>query len=169
MQPVRLYAATFFLVMVGTLQMAGDLANIKVAKALGFALAASPAPKVFTIQNGFETYANRFFLVYDDVSGGKTKVAITPKNYQGIRGPYNRRNAFGAATSYGPVLSKSSITRPMLESVLRHSFCGQSIVAEELAIIDRDPDGETQVIIEPMSESFDRHGWSLQLGAACGD
>ena len=43
-----------------------------------------------------------------------------------IRGPYNRRNVFGAALAYGPVLASDENGREMLRAVLDHGLTGEA-------------------------------------------
>jgi hypothetical protein len=122
------------LIAVGCAQMAGDVLGIPILKALGAATGASPAPRVFTAQDGFETYANRFFLDWEDAAGVRQVLEITPQVYSGVRGPYNRRNAYGAVFSYAPVLYSNPRTRSMFRTVLERSFCGTPSILEEIGI-----------------------------------
>ena len=99
------------LIAVGLLQMAGDLCERYLSayyglrlKGLGAATAASPAPKVFSAVRGLETYSTRFYLEWTDRAGEFHSLQVTPELYARLRGPYNRRNVFGAALAYGPVL-----------------------------------------------------------------
>src|SRR5882672_3820600 len=101
------------LIGIGCMQMVGDVFHLPVVKAFGAATGASPAPKVFTAQDGFETYANRFFLEWRDAAGATQSLELTPQVYSGIGGPYNRRNVYGAVFSYAPVLEANPATRPM--------------------------------------------------------
>ena len=50
--------AAVMLTSLGCVQMMGDLTHSKVLKALGAASQASPAPKVFTAHEGFETFSS---------------------------------------------------------------------------------------------------------------
>jgi hypothetical protein len=112
--------AAVFLVVLGTAQMLGDLAGFLPLKAVAAATAASPAPKVFSAVRGLETYSTRFFLVLGD-----RRVELTPELYARIRGPYNRRNVYGAALAYGPVLP-----RQLREPVMRYALCDSTLLHE---------------------------------------
>ncbi|MBT8486882.1 MAG: hypothetical protein HKO59_03910 [Phycisphaerales bacterium] len=101
------------LLALGLLQLAGVLTGARVLRGIGAASAASPLPKVFSDVDGLETFASTFTLVYD-VDGVETRRLITPELYRQLRGPYWRRNVYGAALSYGPRLPP-----PLWESV----FC----------------------------------------------
>jgi hypothetical protein len=89
---------------VGLLQMAGDVLGIRVMKGIGAATAASPFPKVFCDVKGLETFASTFTLHVETTSGESKSIEITPALYAKLDGPYNRRNAYGAALSYAPRL-----------------------------------------------------------------
>jgi hypothetical protein len=122
------------LICIGCVQMAGDVFRILPLKAFGAASHASPAPKVFTAQDGFETYANRFHLEWRDATGAKQSLELTAETYSGISGPYNRRNVYGAVFSYAPVLEANPVTRPMFRTVLRRGLCGSPSVLTEVGL-----------------------------------
>ncbi len=88
--------AAWFLLVVGMLQMAGDVLRLPAVKAIGAATAASPAPKVFSAVRGLETYSTRFSIEWNDRAGRPHALEITPELNARVRGPYNRRNVFGA-------------------------------------------------------------------------
>ena len=62
----------------------------------------SPFPKVFSDVDGIETFASVFELLYTDSQNETQQLKITPDIYFSMEGPYNRRNVYGAALSYGP-------------------------------------------------------------------
>jgi hypothetical protein len=130
--------------------MAGDVLRLPSLKALGAATGASPAPKVFTAQDGFETYANRFFLEWQDRDGSRKVLELTPEVYSGFRGPYNRRNVYGAIFSYAPVLDANEHTRPMFRAVLTRSFCGRFSVLPDVGVpADVAVHGPLRIRLEP--------------------
>lgn len=108
--------AAIGLLLVGSSQMVGDVASIPALKGLGAATALAPAPKVFTSVRGFETFSNRFVL---EASGQQWELSGR------LRGPYNRRNVYGAALAYGPVLPPA-----MRDPVLREALCGPHVMKE---------------------------------------
>jgi len=122
------------LIGVGCLQMVGDVFGMPGVKALGSISHASPAPKVFTAQSGFETYSSRFVLRGWNPGERPLEVRLTPEINKQVHGPYNRRNAYGAAISYGPVLASTAATRPMFESVFAYAFCDERGVAREVGL-----------------------------------
>lgn len=117
----------------GVVQMAGDLAGFRPLSGIGAATMASPAPRVFSAVRGYETYTTRFFLEWQDPDPrGSREVArleLTSDVYARLRGPYNRRNIYGAVLSYGPVLPP-----PLRDPVLRHALCGDRPLLRELGV-----------------------------------
>lgn len=151
----REVAIAGLLIGIGCAQMAGDVFGIQALKAFGAATGASPAPKVFTAQNGFETYANRFYLEWWDATGAKQALELTPEAYSSMRGPYNRRNVYGAVFSYAPVLDANPLTRPMFRTVLQRSFCGaQSVVAEVGVPPEAARHGMLRIRLEPRRPDY---------------
>jgi len=122
------------LLFLGVAQIAGDLTGVPALKAVASATGASPAPKVFSAVRGLETYSTRFFIEWNDKSGGPLSVELTPEIYSRLPGPYNRRNVYGAVLAYGPVLSTDARTRPMFDAVARYALCGDAPLLRELDI-----------------------------------
>lgn len=116
--------AAIVLVVLGLAQIAGDLTKFLPLKAVAAATGASPAPKVFSAVNGLETYSTRFFL---DL--GHERVELTPEIYARIEGPYNRRNVFGAALAYAPVLPAT-----LRDPVTKYALCGDAPLLRELKL-----------------------------------
>ena len=123
-----------FLLGLGTLQMAGDVFGAPRLKGFAAALQVAPAMKVFTAHQGWETHAARFTVHWQAADGRVGALALDPTTYAGIEGPYNRRNVYGAALAYAPVLRADGRTRAMQESVLRHAFCAPGTMRAELGL-----------------------------------
>ena len=165
---MRDWVALAVLVVIGTVQMAGEVFGVPALKGLGAATGSSPTPKVFTAHEGFETYSSQFFIAWTDRDGMRNTMKLTPANYRGLRGPYNRRNAYGAAISYAPVLHSSEATRPMLQSAMQFTFCSpSSTVLEELGVNAGDIAGPVTVIMEPRQDLPADHGWQLEFEIDC--
>lgn len=128
-------ALAWLLIGIGSLQMTGTLLS-KLGqtlgaqplaragdglRALGMASAASPFPKVFSNAEGLDTFASRFTLAWEE-PGGTRRVTLTSELYARLRGPYWRRNVFGAAIAYGPVLARNEVLAPLLTNVLRYGL-----------------------------------------------
>lgn len=123
-----------FLVMLGSLQIAADALGMTRVKSLAAALQVSPAMRVFTAQAGYETHAARFSLEWQDATGGLHALALDPTSYARVRGPYNRRNVYGAAFAYGPLLRTDPKLLPMQMSVMRYALCDPGNLRAELGI-----------------------------------
>lgn len=59
-------------------------------------------------------------------------VELTPELYSKIQGPYNRRNVYGAAISYGPALQTNDLSKEMFFNVSRYAFCNNAPLLKEL-------------------------------------
>lgn len=140
---MRIAAAA--LVALGLLQMAGDLLRWDALRDLAAATLASPAPKVFSAVRGLETSSTRLFLEWTDADGAERSVQITPEIHARIEGPYNRRNVYGAALAYGPVLPPA-----LRDPVLRHALCGPAPLMAEIGLDASRRRGAVRVRLEPL-------------------
>lgn len=148
--------------------MTGDLLDVRAIKAIGAATGASPAPKVFTAHKGFETYSSQFFVRWTDKATGEEKaLRLTPAIYRGVGGPYNRRNAYGAVLSYAPVLHSEPATRPMHDSAVAYTICGDSSLLEEIGIDRATIAGPVIIELKPRQQLPADHGWKLIYEVAC--
>lgn len=141
------------LLILGLLQMSGDVLGIPALKGLGMATAASPAPRVFSSIRGLETYSTRFFLEWRGQDGAVHSLPLKPEVYGRLRGVYNRRNAYGAAMAAGPVLVTDPQTRRMFDAVLSYTLCGDTAVLRELGIDPGQLAGPPWVRYEPLPSS----------------
>ena len=82
---------------------------------------------MFSAVRGLETYSTRFYLDWTDRAGQRQSLQLTPEVYARVRGPYNRRNVYGAVLAYGPVLATDERTRPLFEAVSRTALNGHSL------------------------------------------
>jgi hypothetical protein len=137
------------LLTLGLAQIAGDLINVRPLKALAAATGASPAPKVFCSANGLETFSTRYHLEWTTPRGDTRSVLLTPELYSRLAGPYNRRNAYGAALAYGPVLATDERAAPMLRAVLDYALAGDAPLLREIGIDASDRAGPVRVRYEP--------------------
>ena len=127
-----------FLLVLGLLQMTGKITRQPALAGIGAASNASPHPKVFSAVLGLETYSSKFYLDWHDPIGNFKSLQLTPSVYSNIRGPYNRRNVYGAALAYGPVLASNEMTRQMFEDVLSYAIAGDAPLLRELGINPED-------------------------------
>lgn len=120
------------LLVLGLTQMLADAAGVLPLKALAAATAASPAPKVFTAVRGYEALSTSYRLEWTDASGATRTLPLDAERVGGLAGPYNRRNVYGAALAFGPVLWADERTRPLLEAVVTRSLRGERSILAEL-------------------------------------
>jgi len=125
---------TALLLVLGLARMAGDVLGLEPLAGLAAATGASPAPKVFSVVRGLETYSTRFVVVWNDAQGREHAHELDSETFARLRGPYNRRNVYGAALAYGPVLAAEERTRPLLMAVLRYGLCGARPLLTELGL-----------------------------------
>lgn len=152
--------------MLGLLQIAGDVLHLPLVKGFAFATAASPAPKVFSAVRGLETYSTHFYLEWTDVQGSFHSTEITPEMNSHMRGPYNRRNIFGAVLAYGPVLVSDTRSRPMFDAVASYALCGQAPLLRELGIDPATISGRMKIRLEPRPGSH-LENLPLMIEAPC--
>mgnify|MGYP001199467149 CR=1 FL=1 len=126
-----------------------NLSRRTALKGLGAVTVASPAPKVFSATRGFETYSSRFEIVWQEVDGKERRMPIDAERYASLAGPYRRRNVFGAALSYAPVLGSDPKTAPMLQQVLRYAMCDEARLLQELGVNRRAIVGNPRVVLYP--------------------
>jgi len=112
-------------VVVGFLQIIGFTLKNKTIRGIGIASTSAPLPLVFTKVKDVETFSNQFFIDYTTKENQKLSLEITPKVYSKIKGAYNRRNVYGAAFSYAPLLDKK-----LLNTILYYSFCDKNLISE---------------------------------------
>lgn len=123
------------LLLIGLAQMFGALVESPTLKGLAAATAASPAPKVFSSVEGLETFSTTFSLEWT-LAGDTTlhELPLTHAVYPKLRGPYNRRNIWGAMLAYGPALDDNPLTRQMFEDIMHYGLCNEAPVLVELGI-----------------------------------
>ena len=121
------------IVAIGFLQTIGYLTKVENIRNLGILSSASPLPIVFTEVRGVEAFAADFYLSWTDESNKLQEVKLTPALYAKLKGPYNRRNAFGAAIAGGPILPEK-IWKP----ILQYGLC-ENVLENELGLaIDKE-------------------------------
>lgn len=121
------------IVAIGLLQPLGYLTKVEDFRNLGVLSSASPLPIVFTEVKGVEAFAADFYLIWTDESNNIQEVKMTPALYAKLKGPYNRRNTYGAAIAGAPILPEK-IWKP----ILRYGLC-ENVLENELGLsIDKE-------------------------------
>ena len=142
-------APPLFLTGVGLIQMIGDIGQIPALKGIGAALNASPAPKVFCSANSLETFSSRFLIEWSDSEGKIQSILLAPGSASKIKGPYNRRNVYGAILSYGPVLEANPLMRPLYESVLSYGVKKEAPLLAAMGIDPEEIEGNLSISVQP--------------------
>jgi hypothetical protein len=88
---------------------------------------------------GLETYSTRFLFEIDG-----RRIELTPEIYARLRGPYNRRNVYGAALAYAPV-----VPAELREPVTQFALCGDKPLLRELGI-DVPERATLVIVLEPL-------------------
>jgi sterol desaturase/sphingolipid hydroxylase (fatty acid hydroxylase superfamily) len=122
----RTLRAAWALLLLGLAQMFGDLAGLPGLKALAGASAASPAPKVFCAVRGYETISTKVRL--EVLKDGRWEAAPFLEAGR-LKCPYNRRNVYGAALAYAPVMEPG-----LRRAVWRHGLCGEARLLDEAGL-----------------------------------
>lgn len=123
---------TLILVFLAVVKVIADLAGWQSVSALAAVTNAAPAMKVFTAHNGYETFSSSYDLTIVLQDGSQESLTLNPTTYQGLQGPYNRRNVYGAAIAYGPILSTGKHTHSMWSATARYAFCDKAVLRHEL-------------------------------------
>ncbi len=142
--PLSEWVIASLLLALGGAKMAGDLLDVPSLSGVAAATAASPSPKVFTTVEGLETFSTGFHVAWRDPGGAPHTLVIDRSVYSRLRGPYNRRNVWGAVLAYGPVLSTNPKTQEMFRSVVTFGLCGDAPLLAELGL---DPSSMREVAI----------------------
>lgn len=143
------------LLVVGLLQMFGQVVGAPGITAVGLVTAASPAPKVFSTVNGLETFSTRFRIEFE-TGEGERRIEFDADQYAKLEGPYNRRNPYGALLAYGPILSADPKTKPMFAAASRYALCGDRPLLAELGVDPASVKGSIWVQLTPRPGSPSR-------------
>ena len=163
---MRAHLTTALLVVLALAQMAGDVLGLPWLKGLAAATCASPAPRVFSAVKGLETYSTRFVIEWQDERGERQERELDSATYARLRGPYNRRNVYGAALAYGPVLASDPRSKPMLDAVLRYALCPPRPLLRELGVAADEAVAPIRLRYVPR-EGIELQGLPTVLEASC--
>lgn len=121
------------LIFLGSLQFLGYISDVKAIRGLAFASAASPLPLVFSHFRGIEPFTSEFTLETTQENGTVQSYPITPELYSQLKGPYNRRNVYGAAFAVGPKM-QSATEKQMITDILTYGLCRHVGLPHEFGI-----------------------------------
>ncbi len=128
--------ALWVLLICGLAQMLADVLGLREVKAMAAATLISPAPKVFSAARGFETFSARYFLEWEGPRNTMGRLEFDHTLYLRLQGPYLRRNVYGAAFAYGPVLAADPAGERMLVQLAQYAFGGEAPLLQELGVRD---------------------------------
>ncbi len=149
----------------GLAQMFCDLTGLSLLGGVAMATAASPAPRVFTSlpdgQGGLvDPFADDFSIEVETPEGTTTTRALTPETYGALRGPYNRRNTYGALVAGAAYLEGHELTESMWRAALEYTACGRSEALDELGLPPRAP-GSRVTLLQRERASGSLRQWSF--------
>jgi sterol desaturase/sphingolipid hydroxylase (fatty acid hydroxylase superfamily) len=107
----------FVMIGIGLMQTIGYITKSDLLKGIGFMSAASPLPLVFTSVKGIETFALCYQLEIITDTGDTVSFDLNRSVYARLKGPYNRRNVYGAAFAYAPLMPQAQ-----REAILKYGF-----------------------------------------------
>lgn len=120
-------------ILIGSLSMIGTITMLDPVKGIGFMTTASPLPLVFSKFRGVENFSSDYYMDVRFKDGETSSFKVTPEIYERAKGPYNRRNPYGAVLAYGPMLNKPN-ELILRDKVMQYSACGQGTFMREIGI-----------------------------------
>lgn len=153
------------LCLLAVVKVVADLAGLETLSAVAATTNLTPAMKVFTAHKGYETYSSKFELVIDFRDGTQATGFLDTYSYPGLKGPYNRRNVYGALIAYGPVLASNDRTVEMWREMARRGFCRENSVLNELGF--ENTSGVVAASIHYIARTKNVGRFPNQLAVAC--
>lgn len=98
-------------------------------KGIGFASVSSPLPLVFSHFKGIETFSTEFNVNITTKDGNILNQKLNSTMYSLIKGPYNRRNVYGAMFSHGPFFDDKLIS--LRQQILYYGMCNPAPLITE--------------------------------------
>ena len=99
-------------------------------------------------------FSSRFFLTWHKSDGEKQYLEITKQLTKHLKGPYNRRNVYGALFSHGPILQNRPETKEAYLSIKDYALNHQKVLLYELGIDPKEIPGEITLITLPKGETL---------------
>jgi len=132
----------------------GDVLQFHALKGIALASTIAPCPKVFCDTKGLEAFASTFVLRFE-TNGHAADVALVPELYSRLKGPYNRRNVYGAALSFAPRLPT-----PLWRAVFEYGLGEDGPLRRELGISSE----ATNLVVKIHTQTRGRNDeWTLKL------
>jgi sterol desaturase/sphingolipid hydroxylase (fatty acid hydroxylase superfamily) len=141
---------------IGLVQTIGYCSGKETIKGLGFVTCSSPLPIVFTEVKGVETFSLYYHLTILTESNDTIRIDLDPQTYSKLKGPYNRRNIYGAAFGYGPVLPEKQ-----RNAILHYAFFDEQFgIAKEFGIAE--PISSVEIITRSKTKN-DNRTWTWSI------
>ena len=142
------------ILLLGLTRMAGYLMDNRALQGLGAASGLAPFPKVFCDSDGYEAFTATCVLSGQKPDGTREEIPLTPERYARLQGPYQRRNAYGAALIFAPRMPEN-----LRLSLLQQQMAPGSPLWQELGL----PDNWTaaQLTIHPRPGQAGSYHYSL--------
>ncbi|MBK8091311.1 MAG: hypothetical protein IPK32_04780 [Verrucomicrobiaceae bacterium] len=121
--------ASAVVLMIGLTRMTGYFLGNQVLQGIGAVSGVAPFTKVFCSADGYEAFTARFWLRGQKADGSTEELEMTPERYARLRGPYMRRNVYGAALVFAPKLPQ-----PLRESLHANALRPHSTMWRELGL-----------------------------------
>lgn len=114
---------------IGSLQMVGYAIHSRLLRGIGAASGIAPFPKVFSEADGYEAFAARFSVGGEREDGSWWSRELDPEWYSKMKGPYNRRNVYGASLAFAPRLPAE-----LRQAILDRELATGSTLRRELQV-----------------------------------
>lgn len=114
---------------IGSFQMLGYAVYSRLLRGIGAASGIAPFPKVFSEAEGYEAFAARFCVGGEREDGTRWSRELEPEWYSQMKGPYNRRNVYGASLAFAPKLPAE-----LRQTLLDYELAPGSALRRELRI-----------------------------------
>ena len=114
------------------MQMAGWALGWEPLRQFGRISGASPLPLVFSAHDELETFSMQYTLVLNPNTENAQRLDLDRSAYGKLEGAYNRRNPYGAALSFGPLLAEKH--PELLQSVLDYALCDPGTLLSEAGL-----------------------------------
>ncbi|AYV81227.1 MAG: desaturase [Harvfovirus sp.] len=121
----------YLLVIWGVTSSVGFLTHTNLEKQTP-ALVSSPLPLVFSAYKGQETFATTF-EINAKLDNGTYNKFLDLDMYSGLKGAYNRRNAYGAIFAFGPFFDDEKLIN-LRQEILRYAVCREGNIVKEFGI-----------------------------------
>lgn len=150
------------LLCVGCMSTVGYIFQSDALRGVGFLTASSPLPFVFSEYNGFETFSTTYH--FDGITESNERFGLDMDHlfYGNLQGPYNRKNVFGVALSYGPFFTDDTLVQ-IRDEILHWSMCQGGLTDELLIPYGVHGIRNGTITIKSKTQGNENLTWSLKI------